>query len=407
MLKARLLCSRVLLLASCSSLSGQKLPQANRWVGTWAVAPYSAPIPGNQPVGNRTYREIVHLSQGASRIRAVFSNEFGTSGLTIESATIALSDGQSRVHEAQGKRLTFSGKEQVVISAGAKVLSDPVALEAPALSDVAVSFYLPTQNIPVFSVHPLASQINYVVEGNQVNAPSLPSAKQITTYPILRTLESQASSDVRAIACLGDSITDGRHSTTDANARWPNVLAKCLIDSEGEDAASVLNLGIGGNRLLEDGKGPNALSRLDRDVLAQSNVRYLIVLQGIDDIGEGYGTKESDGTAAPSAGHITAAYEQIIARAHAHNIAVYGATLLPFQQSMFYSEEGEAVREQVNKWIRSSSAFDAVLDFDAVVRDETDARKLAARFDSGDHLHPNDRGYKAIADSVPLQLFRK
>lgn len=407
MRKVGFLCSRLLFLSTWGLLFGQQLRQDDRWVGDWAVAPYAAPIPGNQPVGNRTYREIVHLSQRASILRAVFSNEFGTDELTIGSATVSLSQGESRVHEARMKRFTFSGRDQVVIPAGAKVLSDPVALDLPALSDVAVSFYLPSQNISVFSVHPLGSQTNYVAEGNQVSAPSLPSAKEITAYPILRTLEVKSSTEVRAIACLGDSITDGRQSTINANARWPNVLAERLIDAKGEHAPSVLNLGVGGNRLLLDGKGPNALSRFDRDVLAQANVRYLIVLQGIDDIGDGYGTKQIQETLPPTAETITAAYQQVIARAHAHNIAVYGATLLPFQQSMFYSPEGEAIREQVNSWIRTSAAFDAVLDFDAVVRDQADTHKLAARFDSGDHLHPNDRGYQAIANSIPMQLFEQ
>ena len=173
----------------------------------------------------------------------------------------------------------------------------------------------------------------------------------------------------------------------------------------GQEAPSVLDVGIGGNRLLANGKGPDALSRFDRDVLAQSNVRYVILLEGINDISEGYGAKSGGGSLPPSAESIIAAYLQVVTRAHAHNIAVYGATLLPFQHSMFYSEEGEAVREQVNRWIRTSAAFDQVLDFDAVVQDEDDPHRLAARYDSGDHLHPNDRGYQAIARSIPTQLF--
>lgn len=392
-------------LVSCSLLMGQNIRRPNHWVGTWAVAPYAAPIPGEQPVGNRTYREIVHLSQGGPLLRVVFSNEFGTEALKIGAAAIAPSDGRSHVQEGQQKPITFAGKEQVVIPAGAKIVSDPIELNAPPLSNMAVSFYIPSQNIPIFSVHPLGSQTNYVAEGNQVSAPSLPTAKEITTYPVLKALEVQPFNEVHAVVCLGDSITDGRQSTLSANMRWPNVLATRLIEAEGQEALSVLDVGIGGNRLLANGKGPDALSRFDRDVLAQSNVRYVILLEGINDIGEGYGAKSGGGSLPPSAESIIAAYLQVITRAHAHNLAVFGATLLPFQHSMFYSEEGEAVREQVNRWIRTSAAFNQVLDFDAVVRDEDDPHRLAARYDSGDHLHPNDRGYQAIARSIPTQLF--
>jgi lysophospholipase L1-like esterase len=387
-----------------AAFPGQAQTLPNRWVGTWATAPDAEPITGTQPKGDKTYREIVHISQGAQQVRVVFSNEFGTTRLTIASAHIAPSNGQSQIDTAKDHQLTFSGNVEAIIPAGSRIVSDAVALDVGALSTLSVSFYVPSQEIPVLSVHQLAMQTNYVVDGNQVTAASLPAAEEITTGPILRTLELQPSTEKHAITCLGDSITDGFHSTVNANARWPNILANRLVDSEGSNAPSVLDLGIGGNRLLQTGVGPDALARLDRDILSQSNVKYLIVLEGINDIGDGWKTGSTD-PFPPSADDITAAYQQIITRAHAHNIIVYGGTLLPYEGAPYYSAAGDAIRQQVNQWIRNSGAFDGVLDFEKVVQDPDNPLMLAPAYDSGDHLHPNDAGYQAMGDSISLTLF--
>ncbi len=322
---------------------------SNRWVGTWATAPDAAPVTATEPVGDITYREIVHISQGAELVRVVFSNEFGTTPLTIASAHIAPSKGQSRIFTAEDHALTFSGIAEAIIPAGERLVSDPVSFKVTALSTLCVSFYLPAQDLPVLSVHHLAIQTNYVTQGNEVTAAALPAAREIRTYPFLRTVEIQPTPSTNAIACLGNSITDGFRSTGNANARWPNVLANRLVDSESFNAPSVLDLGIGGNRLLKNGVGPDALARLDRDIFSQSNVSYLIVLEGINDIGGGWGPKRTN-LFPPSAKDIVAAYEQIITRAHAHNITVYGGTLLPYQGAAYYSAAGEAIREQVNNW---------------------------------------------------------
>lgn len=378
---------------------------SGHWVGTWATAPDAAPIAATQPVGDITYREVVHISQGGQQVRVVFSNEFGTTPLNIASAHIAPSEGQSRIFTGDDHALTFSGRAEALIPAGERLASDPVSLKVAALSTLSVSFYLPAQDLPVLSLHHLAIQTNYVTQGNQVTAAVLPAAKEITTYPFLRTVEIQPTSSTNVIACLGDSITDGVHSTRNANARWPNVLANRLVDSESSSAPSVIDLGIGGNRLLQNDVGPDALARLDRDVLSQSNVSYLIVLEGINDIGDGWGPRSRD-PHPPSTEDIIGAYKQIIARAHAHNIVVYGGTLLPYQCAKYHSTAGEAIREKVNSWIRTSGAFDGVLDFEKVVQDPNNPLKLSPAFDSGDSLHPNDAGYRAMGDSIPLSLFK-
>lgn len=385
------------------ALTAQGQASSNRWVGTWATAPDAEPIL-SQPTGDRTYREIVHISQGAQELRVVLSNEFGTTPLTITSAHVALSAGGSRIDTETDRELTFDGAAEIAIAAGARIVSDPVALNVPALSSLSVSFYVPSQDIPVLSVHHLGIQTNYTSLGNDVTAAALPMAKEITTYPILRTVEIHPTRPTHAIACLGDSITDGFHSTRDANARWPNVLANRLLESEDSNAPTVLDLGIGGNRLLQTVVGPAALARLDRDITSQSNLTYLIVLEGINDIGEGWKANSED-PYPPSAKKIIAAYQQIITRAHSHNITVYGGTLLPYRGASYYSDLGETIRREVNTWIRKSGLFDGVIDFDKVVADPAQPRMLLPAYDSGDHLHPNDAGYKAMGDSINLALF--
>lgn len=391
------------LILICVNVQAQESP--NRWVGTWATAPVAVPLATTQPVGDLTYREIIHVSQGAQRVRLIFSNEFGTTPLTISAVHIAPSAGQSRIDQNQDRLVTFSGQPVVQIPPGARYLSDAVSLSVGPLSTWAVSFYVPSQSLRVLSIHQLAIQTNYVAKGDQVTAASLPEAKEITTYPFLRTAEIEPNVQVDAIVCLGDSITDGKHSTIDVNKRWPNTLANRLVQQEGAGAPSVLDLGIGGNRLLQDGVGPNALARLDRDVLSQSRAGYLILLEGINDLGDGFA--QGQGNESPSASDIEAAYTQIIKRAHAHNLRVYGATLLPYEGATYFSEQGEVVREELNRWIRTEKEFDAVLDFDLVVRDPQHPKRLLPAYNSGDNLHPNDAGYDAIGESIPLWLFRK
>lgn len=373
------------------------------WVGSWATAPYAEPIQA-QPTGNVTYREIVHLSQGSKQLRVVLSNEFGTTALKVVSTHIALSAGQSRIDASTDRELTFDGRTEATIPPGARLVSDAVTLAARPLSDVSVSFYLPSQQISVFSVHPLGLQDNYAIQGDHVTATALPDARVITAYPVLRTVEVVPPSVSAAIVCLGDSITDGRQSTPNANARWPNVLAARLMDALGPKAPSVLDLGIGGNRLLATVVGPAALARFDRDVLSQANLKYLILLEGINDIRDS-AMKSSDDVPPPTAQDLTTAYQQIISRAHAHHVAVLGATLLPYGNATYYTAGGEAIREQVNAWIRVPGHFDAVLDFDKVVQDPAHPLQLAPVYNSGDSLHPNDDGYMAMANSIPVDYF--
>ena len=389
--------------ASIPAAYAQSAASPSDWEGSWATAPYAEPI-REQPTGNITYREIVHLSQGGKQFRVVLSNEFGTANLTVASTHVALSAGQSRIDASTDREVTFSGRTNATIPPGARLISDPVALEVSPLTDLSVSFYLPSQQIPVFSVHPLGLQDNYAVAGDRVTASGLPDARVITTYPVLRTVEVLPPRKSAAIVCLGDSITDGRQSTPNANARWPNVLAARLIDALGPEAPSMLNLGIGGNRLLETGNGPAALARFDRDVLSQANLKYIILLEGINDIRDS-AMRGSVDVPSPTAQDLIAAYEQIISRAHEHHVAVVGATLLPYGNATYYTASGEAIREKVNEWIRARGHFDAVLDFDKVVRNPDRPLELAPAYNSGDSLHPNDDGYKAMANSIPISDF--
>jgi lysophospholipase L1-like esterase len=283
------------------------------------------------------------------------------------------------------------------------MLSDPVELHVPPLSDLAVSIYLPA-GAQGTTFHNVGLQTNYIAPagGDYTSAVQLPSPTTVLNYFFLTGIEVTASKQAAAIVTLGDSITDGTRSTPDTNSRWPNVLALRLQERRGFDHLSVLNEGISGNRILSAGTGPNTLARFDRDVLSKPGVKYMTLLIGINDIGN-----SARGTGPlVSVADIITGYRQIIERAHGHGIAVYGATLTPIQGSGYDFPIAEANRQAVNHWIRTSSEFDAVIDFDAVTRDPSQPARFLPAYDSGDHLHPNDLGYKAMGEAIPLKLFR-
>ncbi len=382
------------------------------WVGSWAASQQLVEPNNSLPTDDlrdATLRQIVHVSIGGEEIRIHLSNRFGRSPLHFTSAHIArpVAPGSSKISPGTDKSLTFSGHPEVTIPAGADYISDPIAFQVAPLSDLAVTLHLdlpPSEQ----TGHPGSRATSYVAHGDLISSPDLPNAKAVDHWYFIAGVDVAAPTEAASIVALGDSITDGHGATVNANNRWPDLLARRLQADPAKRMFAVLNHGIGGNRLLLDGLGPNALARFDHDVLAPAGVRYLIVLEGVNDLGMLARTgnvSRAEHDALVSS--IIAAYEQIIARAHTHGIKVTGCTILPFVGSGFYhpGPDTEADRQAINKWIRTPGHFDAVIDFDEVMRDPAHSDQLRPGFDSGDHLHPSPAGYAAMAEAVPLSLF--
>jgi lysophospholipase L1-like esterase len=377
-----------------------------QWVGTWATAPMLADGGFNvHPLSGVTLREIVHISAGGAQIRVRFTNAYGTDPLIVSDAHVTLSAGSAAIQPGTDHAITFGGATTVNIPPGAELFSDPIAFAVQPLSDLVISFYLPSQVMRAETYHSFADQDNFIANGDVSNAQDLPDATKISSWFFLDGIDVQAVDGSQAIVALGDSITDGALSTHNANLRWPDILAARLNADPILKNISVLNEGIGGNRVLNEVVGPSALSRVDRDVLSQSGVRTVIVLESINDIGRlaHLATPYDDITAA----QLEMALKQIADDAHEHGIKVVGATLTPYGGAGYYSDKGEQVREAVNDWIRSSGTFDGVVDFDKVTQDPANPTHFNPAYDSGDHLHPKDAGYKAMADSIDLTLFSK
>jgi lysophospholipase L1-like esterase len=415
--------SRVALLVIVLALGDTALAQrgAEHWVGTWAAAevgrPRTPPTPLPSPPGqpppatpapfvqfdNQTLRQIVRTSIGGSRVRIVLSNIFGTAPLSIGAAHIALRDKESAIVPQSDRALAFSGSPEVRIPAGAMIVSDPVELAVPPLGDVAVDLYLPgrTDAPSPVTMHTGASQTSYVsAAGNHAGEPVLTAFTKSQSWFLIARVEVMSTAG--AVVAFGDSITDGARSTADTNNRWPDQLARRLSASNLAKLA-VLNAGIGGNRLLTDGvysSGVNALARFEHQALEQTGVTHVIVLEGINDIG--YALHD----AAPGGAELIAAHRQMIERAHTRGLKIFGATLTPFEGSARFSVEGEAKREALNEWIRTSKVYDGVVDFDVATRDPNQPKRFKAEFDSGDHLHPNDAGYTAMGNAIDLSLFQ-
>jgi lysophospholipase L1-like esterase len=360
---------------------------------------------------NQTLREIVHSSIGGDTVRVRLSNAYGKQAVEIGAAHIALSAKGADVVPGSDHVLTFSGRATVSIPPNAMVVSDPVKLNVPAAHDVAVSLFLPKPSVGA-GIHYSAQQTTYIGQGNLTVSASIPQATTVESWVFLSDLDVMAPERASTLVAFGDSITDGAHSTTDANHRWPNFLSDRLLARPGRREIGVLDAGIGGNRILHDAAsnvrfGVNALARFDRDVLAQPGVQYVVVLEGINDLGHA-------GTSAPksetvSAEDIIAGLEQMAQRAHGNGLKIFGATLTPFEGTAFpgyFTPEKEVKRKAVNEWIRTGKAFDGFIDFDKAVRDPNHPDRMLAAYDSGDHLHPNDAGYKAMGDAVDLSLFK-
>jgi len=370
------------------------------WVGTWTASPQrvAAPI----QINGQTVRQIVHTSLGGERVRVRFSNAYGTSGLVIGSAHVAISTGGATISSTTDRVLTFNGSPTIIIPAGALVVSDPVTLNVPALGDLAVSLFLPA-NVAATTQHPVGLQTTYVSASGDFTGAAIEPTTTTQSYYFLTGVEVSGSNRARAIVTLGDSVTDGFGSTPDTDQRWPNLLAERLQSQR----LAVLNAGVSGNRVLHDFVGTSALARLDRDTLVQTGVKYVIVGEGNNDllIPGLIGNPAEVVTVA----QIIQGHRQMIDRAHALGLRIYGSTLTPVEGYPFpgfWTPDLEAKRQAVNHWIRASRAYDAVIDFDKLLRDPNHPSRLLPAYDSGDHLHPNDGGYRTMADAIDLSLFR-
>lgn len=402
----------ILLLFFCTFTSIGVAASHDKWVGTWAAAPFSgSDVHSDVAKANymkygradTTFREIVHVSIGGSSVRVVLTNEFGIEPLTIGAGQIALSAGGSEIDLASAKTLTFGGRPSTIIPPGVSAISDPADVKLLPFANVAISLFVPAQPMSHVSVHDMAAQTNYEVLENVVSEKKLEAPTEIYSWPFLKGVDVKASRDSASIVALGDSITDGSGSTRNANTRWPDVLARRLQAEKKTSELSVLNEGIGGNRILHDNLGPSALARFDRDVLAQAGVKYLIILEGINDIGRATDLKAPADIV--SAQDLIAGLSQLTERAHIHGIKVIGATLTPLPVKGAVNPDREALRQAVNHWIRTTNQFDGIVDFDQATRDPADPMDFLPGNDSGDHVHPSDAGYKAMGDAIDLKLF--
>jgi lysophospholipase L1-like esterase len=403
------------LLAMAISAPAEKgAAKGDAWVESWGAS-QQIPEPQNalptDDLRDATVRQIVHLSLGGSAMRVHLSNAFGTQALHFTSVHVAhaVSPKTAAIDPASDRALTFAGKPDVTIPPGAEFVSDPLEVPAAPLSDIAVSYYLDAPPMPETG-HPGSRSTTYYEHGDAVGATDLPDAKHVDHWYQLTGIDVLTSSGAGTVVTLGDSITDGHAATTNGNDRWPDILAARLQADKKLRDVGVSNQGIGGNHLLTDGLGPNVLARFDRDVLAPAGVRWVIVFEGVNDLG-GLAIRGE----VPADQHnalverVIAAYQQIVDRAHAHGLRVYGATITPYGGSGYYHPGAwsEADREAVNAWIKAAGHFDAVIDFDAVMRDPGHPDHMLPALDCGDHLHPNPAGYKAMGDAIPLNLFER
>jgi MYXO-CTERM domain-containing protein len=375
-----------------SVLGGESLAMADTWTGTWAASPESS----STSFAQQTLRQIVHTSISGAAARIQLSNAFGTQAVTIGDVHIAQRDSGSSVVASSDCQVTFGGQSSVTLAAGAVAVSDSIPFPVTALADVAISFYLPDATGSATS-HSLGEQTNYVVSGDVSGSPTLTNPQTNGSYFFLANLDVQSSTATGAVVTLGASITDGFASTSDENLRWPNDLAGRIVDAG--LAVGVLNQGISGNQLLVDGSGQSALHRFSRDVISQPGVKWVIFSDDpINDLG--------DNNPPPTSAQLIAGATQLISQAHASGLLFLCSTLTPYQGAGYWTSQGETEREAYNAFVRGpGSGCDAIVDQDTATHDPSNPTQFLPAYDSGDHLHPNDQGYQAIADAVDLALF--
>jgi lysophospholipase L1-like esterase len=384
--------------------------ESNSWISSWTASPQAPRGAGPASFSNRTVRQIAHLSIGGNKLRLRLSNEFGNRPVLIGSASVAMAGAGSTVASGNMLPVTFGGSKSIILTPGAPALSDPVELQVPPLSDIAVSLYLP-DTTDVATVHQTGLQTAYVSATGDFTASSeFPTVDRFVSRFFLTAVMVEPDTPARAIVAFGDSITDGTNSTVNANARWPDVLSRRL--KEAGVSIAVLNQGIAGNRVLSDGAGISALARFEREVLSQPGVSHVVLLLGINDIGFPGTALEPRGIIR-TADDIIAGYKQLIELAHLHSVKIIGSPLTPFENAFvgrpnegYFTPDKEAKRLAINDWIRTRGAFDGVIDFERIIADPTHPSAIAAVYDSGDHIHPNDAGYKAMGESIDLKLFQ-
>lgn len=419
-------CCLAALVVSAPTMA-QERDSAHRWVSIWATAQsLSAPpdlkvppppaevqakfksmppriVPFPDGFEDQTIRMIVRPSMAASTIRLQFSNSRDTPGVTINSVHAALRTHGAAIDPASDAVVTFGGKESISVPAGAIIVSDPISLNVRSDRDMAVSLYVkaPTRGV---TVHALGLNPAYIVKGKRTSAPSLSGSDELRSYFWLTGIAADLPEASGTIVAYGDSITDGFATTPGTHNTWPEVLARRLKTENGSKNWAVVNMGISGNRVLRDGAGASAISRFDRDVLSRPGVKWIILLEGINDINMSQ-MKGLPADQKASAQDIIAGLKAIIAKAHLHGIKVMGATITPTEGLWLYTPASEAARQTINRWIRTSGTFDAIADFDAAVRDPNEPAKLLPEFDSGDHVHPNDLGTRKMGQSIDLRAF--
>lgn len=395
--------------------------QEMRWVNTWTSMPQLTedsnmpPDPFTQEnlvMADATLRQTVRVTTGGDRVRLRFSNAYGGAALPLTAVSVALPlDGQagvSAIEPGSARPVTFSGRTGTVIPVGAQAVSDPLDLAVAPGTNLTVTAYLAEgQASNAITSHPGSRTTSYLLAGDHVEATELAGATPVDHWYFLSGVEAWSPGVTAAAAFVGDSLTDGRGSTTNGNDRWPDQLFDRLQAGGTATDVALLNQAAGGNRVLADGLGPNVLARLDRDVLAQSGVSWLVLFEGVNDIGTAPATRAAQDQVAAD---LIAAYDQIVTRAHAQDILVYGATITPFGDNESYDDPDgfrESARQTVNEWIRTGGRFDAVIDFDAVTRDPDQPERLLPDLHDGDWLHLNPRGYGVLADAVPAELFAR
>jgi len=397
-----LLCTFILFGCTNSDLKGIPGP-TEVWVGTWSTAPQLVE-PGNMPpepgLSNNTLRQVVRVSLGGDSLRVRFSNEFSTSPVTMRAVQIAVSTGGSAIDVSTIQELKFNSNPEVTMDSGVAITSDPVSFDLEPRMDLAITIYF-GETSPDVTGHPGSRTTSFLLTGNKTSAIDFTGSVQTDHWYIINGIDVKAPVSAAAVAIIGNSITDGRGSGTNKQNRWPDILAERLLENPGTQQVAVLNMGIGGNCVLRKCLGPSALDRFERDVVKQHSVRWLIILEGVNDIGQ---TPDS-AAASQVANDLIAAYELMINNAHDKGILVYGATITPFGESFYYTDYHEAARNTVNEWIRNSGRFAGVIDFDKALRNPEDILTILPAAHSGDFLHPSETGHKMMGEAINLKLF--
>ncbi len=394
------------LLVCANSGLKTKPHEKTKWVGTWATAPQLVE-PHNMPpepgLSNNSIRQVVCVSIGGERVRVRFSNEFSESPVTMKIVQIAVSIEGSAIDESSVKELEFNGKHEVTMQPGEAITSDPLTFDLKPRMEVAVTIYF-CETSPDVTGHPGSRTTSYLISGNNISEDAdFSDAIKTDHWYVINGIDVEALKSAAAVAIIGNSITDGRGSGTNKQNRWPDILSQRLLENEETKEVAVLNMGIGGNCVLRGGLGPTALKRFGRDILKQHGVCWLIIMEGVNDLG-GARSKEMAELVAKG---LIEAYKTMIDEAHAQGIKVYGGTITPIMKSFYYTDYREVARNTVNEWIRTSGRFDAVVDFDKAIRNPEDNLTIFPEYQSGDYLHPNETGYIMMGKSIDLSLFEQ